>query len=856
MAKKDKKIEQIIENISHTSLDDVMSECYSVYAKYVITDRAIPDVRDGLKPVQRRIIYSMYQNNNLFEKPTKKCARIVGDVMGKYHPHGDSSIYSALARMSQDWKINMALIDFQGNNGSCDGDSPAAYRYTEARLTKLAEEMIKDIDKDTIDTVLNFDDTEEEPVVLPGKLPNLLLNGTEGIAVAMATKIPPHNLKELCEASIYRINHNDCSIDEILEIIKGPDFPTGGTIIDSKDLKNIYINGTGRIEIISKYHIEDKKNLYQIIIDELPYESNKKAIVYAIDKIRASKEVDGILEVRDETEMVGIRIVIDVRKDCNPEVILQYLINKSILRSYYSANMTAICNNRPKLLNIIDYLDAYINHRREVIKRRSEFELDKSNKRLHIVEGLLKAKTIINEVVELIKKSDNKQHAKIRLQDTYGFSEPQAESIVMLQLYRLSHFDITKFEEEKESLEKYIDSLEIILNNPKKLDNVIIGDLKYLISNYSVKRKSIITSEVLNKEISKRDLIAVEDVMVSVTRDGYIKRSSIKSFKSSLSQVPGIKEKDSLILAANASTIDYLLLFTNRGNYLFVPVHEIVEAKWSAEGKHINYLITLPFEEFIIKALVVKEFLHDIFVCSLTKNGQIKKTRLDAFEATRYSKPIQMMKMTKNDELVDICITSGDSNILVCSTDGKISYFDEKELSPLGLKTAGVKSIKNIKQAKAKSLLVFYKDERTKLLFITDKGHLRIFDNSNLELTNRLGRLQTIYNSFKSDQHILIKTIKLDKKSESLNLIALLNDASLFDIKIDEFYVTPQASYAKSNIELPKGKLLECIYENSYEVASNEYKTFVVKEDELKDELISKENDEDYKQMSIFEDDE
>ncbi|MCX5775423.1 MAG: hypothetical protein NTV44_03575, partial [Firmicutes bacterium] len=462
------------EKIIISPLEDVMGERYATYAKYVIQDRAIPDVRDGLKPVQRRIIYAMYLDGNVFKKPTRKCATTVGSVMGHFHPHGDSSIYEALAHMSQDWKFRLPLIDFQGNNGSIDGDSPAAHRYTEARLAEISEELIRDIEKDTVDMQLTFDDTNFEPTVLPARFPNLLVNGTQGIAVALATNIPPHNLVEVTEAVLYRINHTHVTIDDLLQFVKGPDFPTGGIISTGDGLKAIYETGRGRVDVISRTKIVTENELTQIIVSEIPFGVIKSKLVRDIDMIRHNKTIDGIQEVRDESDHEGLRIAIDLKKEANPEIILSYLMNKTELRTAFNANMVAICNGHPRTLNLLQFIDAYIDHQVAVISRRSTFDLAKARARIHIVEGLIKAISILDIVVATIRASKDKGDAKKNLIAKFGFSEEQAEAIVVLQLYKLTNTDVTILTNEMKDLEKKIAELEGILSDRKKLDKVII----------------------------------------------------------------------------------------------------------------------------------------------------------------------------------------------------------------------------------------------------------------------------------------------------------------------------------------------------------------------------------------------
>ncbi|MCF0118024.1 MAG: DNA topoisomerase IV subunit A, partial [Bacilli bacterium] len=704
------------QNIVESPLEDIMGDRYGVYAKYVIQDRAIPDVRDGLKPVQRRIIFSMYQDHNVFSKPTRKCAHTVGAVMGKFHPHGDSSIYNALARMAQDWKVRLPLIDFQGNKGSIDGDAPAAYRYTEARLSEAAEEMIKDLEKDTVDMQLTFDDTQFEPVVLPSRFPNLLVNGTEGIAVAIATNIPPHNLVEVCEAVIYKIQHKRATLDELLEIIKGPDFPTGGIIYRGEGLRSMYEKGQGRVEVIAKSHIEtDKKNINQIVITEIPYDVIKLDIVKEIDVIRVEKVIDGIIEVRDESDRNGLRIVIDVRKDANIDLIKTYLYNKTLLKSSFSANMVAIVDNRPKTFTLMEYLDAYISHQVDVITRRSKFDLEKFKARLHIVDGLIHAISIVDQVVKTIRHSSDKAEAKLNIQREYGFTEIQSEAIVTLQLYKLSNTDISIFVEEKKKLEADIERLNAILEDPAKLDRVIVSDLKDIIKKYGTERLTAIEDKVEFKPIDKRDLISKEEVVFAVTRDGYIKRSSIKSFKSSDSDLPGLKEGDVLVGKGNILTTDFLLLFTNKGNFCYVPVNEIQDNKWKDEGKYISYICALPAEEKIIKAIGIRNFRNDLYIALVTKNGQIKRTNLSEFELNRYSKPVTCMKLLQGDEIADVGVTSGNSNICLVTEEGGAAFYNENQVSKCGLRAAGVKAISNLKLGKIVNMLIYHPDDKNKV---------------------------------------------------------------------------------------------------------------------------------------------
>ena len=807
MAKKSKPVAKpIVEKINVAPLEDIMGERYATYAKYVIQDRAIPDLRDGLKPVQRRIIYAMYHSGNVFRKPYRKSATSVGEVMGKYHPHGDASIYDALVHMSQPWKYRVPLIDFQGNNGSIDGDNAAAHRYTEVRLAEISDELIRDIDKNTVDTQLTFDDSQDEPIVLPARFPNLMVNGTQGIAVAMATNIPPHNLRDVIDAVIYRLSHKKTTIDDLIEIIKGPDFPTGGTIYRTDSLKQIYLSGHGRVEILSKTEITKLKGYYQIVIKEIPYGVIKSSLVKQMDEIRFKKIIDGIIEVRDESDHHGMRVAIDIRDDANPEKILQYFHSKTDLKSSFSANMVAIDKGHPITFNLLQYIDSYIDHQVDVITRLSQFDLAKALARLEIVEGLIKAISMLDEVVKVIRKSQDKQDAMANLEKKFAFSKPQADAIVSLQLYRLTNTDVTTLKEEEKNLKATIKTLKEILDDREVLNKKIIKDLKAISLQYGQNRLTkIVTEPKETIQIDKRDLIAKEDLYIAVTRDGYIKRSPLKSYKSSEGLWPGIKEADLLIGTGQATTLDYLLVFTQLGNYLFIPIHELQETKWKEEGKHINYLVNLGPEERLIKALIVSEFKPDAFVVMITRNGQLKKTPLSEFIVQRYSKPLTCMRLLGDDTVVDVDISNGQGQLLIATLEGNVTYFSEKEVNPVGVKAGGVKAIASLlgKDRLAK-LLVYQPEERGKIVMFTRQGNFRIFDISYVDLTNRLGKVQYVFQSFKSEPHQLVYWRKLNKQEEFLKITVLLSNKELVNLETNDFAPTPIDKYAKKNLSMPK----------------------------------------------------
>ena len=789
-----------VENIEIQPLEDVMGDRYSVYAKYVIQDRAIPDVRDGLKPVQRRIIFSMYKSGNTFNKPTKKCAHTVGAVMGTYHPHGDTSIYEALARMSQDWKVRYPLIDFQGNNGSIDGDSPAAYRYTESRLSELSNELVADIEKSTVDMQLNFDDTEFEPIVLPSRFPNLLVNGTEGIAVALATEIPPHNLKEVIEATIYRIGHKTATVEDLMEFVQGPDFPGGGYIYRSSGLEAIYKTGRGRIEVAAKTEIVENKDVNQIIITEIPYKVVKIQLVYEIDKIRHSKAVDGIVEVRDESDYKGIRIVIDVKKNAKVETILQYLMKKTNLVCGYSANMVAIVDGRPKTLNLLDFIDAYIAHQVEVVTRKSKYDLNKAKTRLHIVDGLILASLNINVVVDIIRKSKDKADSKLNLMKRYDLSNEQAEAIVTMPLYKLSHTDELILEKEKEQLIKDIETLTGIIEDPNKLNRVLIKDLRRISEKYGDDRRTQIIEKSETKEIDKRELIAKEDVMIAVSYDGYLKRSSIRSYAGNDGALPGLKEGDMLVACAKACTTDYLLLFTNLGNYSCLHVFDLTENKWKDEGTHINEFTTFASGEKIIKAMVISEVRKDLYLAAVSKLGQIKRTPIGALDLSIHRRPSRYMKILGSDQVASIALLSGNSDIMVIANNGNCTLFNENELTIVSSKAGGVKSISGLGNNQVIGLLTFDEEDRSKIITFTNKGNVRVSDINKFVRTNRLGKVQSLVQSFKGDQHLVICALKRDRGLEMVETTLYLNDHTSIDYTLSDLRNT-EAQYAKKNID-------------------------------------------------------
>ena len=856
--------EKIEENISIEPLEDVMGDRFATYAKYVIQDRAIPDIRDGLKPVQRRIVFTMYKNGNTFNKPTKKCAHTVGAVMGTYHPHGDTSIYEALARLSQDWKVRYPLIDFQGNNGSIDGDSPAAYRYTESRLAELSNELVADIEKQTVDMQLNFDDTELEPTVLPAKFPNLLVNGTEGIAVGLATEIPPHNLREVIDATIFRINHKTATIEDLMGIVQGPDFPGGGYIYKSNGLNDIYLTGRGRIEVAGKAEIVPNKDVNQIIITEIPYKVVKIQLVYEIDKIRHSKAVDGIIEVRDESDYKGIRIVIDVKKSAKAETILQYLMKKTNLVTGYSANMVAIINGRPKTCNLLDFIDSYIAHQVDVVTRRSKFDLGKCEARLHIVEGLILASLNINDVIDIIRKSKDKADSKVNLIAKYKLSNEQAEAIVTMPLYKLSHTDELILEKEKTQLLKDIETLKGIIEDPAKLNRVLVKDLKRIADKYGDERRTQIIEKGETKEIDKRELIAKEEVMIAVTYDGYLKRSSMRSYASS-DALPGLKDGDMLVASAKALTTDYIICFTNLGNFSCTHVFDLVENKWKDEGTHINEFTTLASGEKIIKVMVLSELRNDLYLAVVTKFGQIKRMPISSLDLSIRRRAGRYMKLLTNDSVTGIALLSGNSNIMVVTNNGSCSLFNENELTIVSSKAGGVKSISGLNSNTVVGLLTFDESEKSKIILFTNKGHMRITDLNKFACTNRLGKPQVILQSFKGDPHSIVGVLK-PKSSDPFDIALYLNDHTISVIKVSDLRNT-EAQYAKKNIsEISAKQHVGFVFDTdvitvdknviSHPIIVKESKVTKPEEVEIvpEDDTEEKKEESGFEQISIFDD--
>lgn len=762
MARKKAETTEIIEKIFDYTLEDIMGERFGSYSKYIIQDRAIPDARDGLKPVQRRILYSMHKERNTFDKAYRKSAKTIGDVIGNYHPHGDISIYDAMVRMSQHWKTRIPYIDMHGNNGSIDGDSPAAYRYTEARLSKISNEMLRDIEKDTVEFAPNFDDTTIEPTVLPARFPALLVYGAQGISAGYATNIPPHNLNEIIDATIHRIDYPECSLDTLMKYVKGPDFPTGGIVEGLDGIRDAYKTGRGRIVVKSKYEFEEEKGKTSLVITEIPFEANKANMVKKMDDIRIDKKIDGIVEVRDESA-ADVRIVIDLKKGANKELIVAYLLKNTDMQISYNFNMVSIVNRRPKLLGLEGALDAFIAHQRNVVRRRTEFDLRHAKARYHIVEGLIKCISILDEVIATIRASKNKTDAKNNLVEKFDFSEAQAEAIVTLQLYRLTNTDVVALEQEMQNLEKIINGLSTILGSEEVLKSVMKKDLKDVKKEYPTPRLTEIKEEITELKIDTTAMIPKEDCIVMVTHDGYIKRTSPRSYTSSTDD-PTLKENDYIIGLFEMITTDTLLVFTSLGNYLHIPVHTIPDLKWKEMPKHVSNLIPIGEEESIVATLPAYDFSDDFHVILATKNGMIKRSLLKDFKLQRYSKPTLCMKLKNDDRVIGVCYEQK-KDVMLTTDKGYTLVFAANDIPLVGVKASGVKGM-SLKGDEVVSLSNLDYEEDEYVLVVTDRGSAKRTHLHELDLSTRSRRGLLLLREVKTNPYRIIKAFVPSNKSQ------------------------------------------------------------------------------------------
>lgn len=740
-------------NIQNMSLEDIMGERFGRYSKYIIQERALPDIRDGLKPVQRRILYSMNKDGNTFEKGFRKSAKSVGNVMGNFHPHGDTSIYDAMVRMSQDWKNRETLIEMHGNNGSMDGDPAAAMRYTEARLSEVAGFLLQDIEKNTVPFAWNFDDTEKEPTVLPAAFPNLLVNGATGISAGYATDIPPHNLAEVIDAVVYMIDHPSAKLDKLMEFLPGPDFPTGAIIQGREEIRKAYETGKGRVVVRSRTEIENLKGgKKQIVVTEIPYEVNKAVLVKKIDDVRVNNKVPGIAEVRDESDRDGLRIAIELKKEADEQTILNYLFKYTDLQINYNFNMVAIDNYTPRQVGIIPMLSSYIAHRKDIILARSRFDKEKAEKRLHIVEGLIRVISILDDVIALIRASENKADAKENLKVSYEFSEEQAEAIVTLQLYRLTNTDIVTLENEEANLRDLIATLAAIIGDERTMYNVMKRELRDVKKKFASDRLSELQDEAVVIEIDTASLIVEEETFVSLTKGGYIKRTSPRSFNSSALDELGKRDEDELIFLEKAKTTQHLLIFTNLGNVIYRPIHELTDIRWKDIGEHLSQTITTyGNEEQVLYAEIVDDFAGQTYF-AVTKLGQIKRFERKEFAPWRTYKS-KSLKYGKLKDDTDIFVAVAPillDDVVLVTHNGYALRFNIEEVPVIGAKAAGVKAI----NLKGDDVLVSAFIANTKSMYIlTQRGSLKRMSITDLPQAKRAGRGLQVLRELKAKPH-------------------------------------------------------------------------------------------------------
>ncbi|HEN2843798.1 TPA: DNA topoisomerase IV subunit A [Streptococcus agalactiae] len=765
-------------NIQNMSLEDIMGERFGRYSKYIIQERALPDIRDGLKPVQRRILYSMNKDGNTFEKGFRKSAKSVGNVMGNFHPHGDSSIYYAMVRMSQDWKNRETLIEMHGNNGSMDGDPAAAMRYTEARLSEIAGYLLQDIDKNTVPFAWNFDDTEKEPTVLPAAFPNLLVNGATGISAGYATDIPPHNLAEVIDAVVYMIDHPKAKLDKLMEFLPGPDFPTGAIIQGKDEIRKAYETGKGRVAVRSRTAIETLKGgKKQIIVTEIPYEVNKSVLVKRIDDVRVNNKVPGIAEVRDESDRDGLRIAIELKKEADETIVLNYLFKYTDLQVNYNFNMVAIDDYTPKQVGLSRILTSYIAHRREIIIARSKFDKEKAEKRLHIVEGLIRVLSILDEVIALIRASENKADAKENLKVSYEFSEAQAEAIVTLQLYRLTNTDIVTLREEEEELRQQITMLKAIISDERTMYNVMKRELREVKKKFANTRRSELQELAETIEIDTASLIIEEDTYVSVTRGGYVKRTSPRSFNASTVDELGKREDDELIFVSNAKTTQHLLMFTNLGNLAYRPVHELADIRWKDVGEHLSQnLVNFASNEEIIYAELVDDFTKETYF-AVTSLGQIKRFERQEISPWRTYKS-KTAKYAKLKSVEDYVVTVAPiqlEDVILVTYNGYALRFSINDVPVVGSKAAGVKAM-NLKDRD--HIVSAFIANTTSLYLLTHRGSLKRMAIDVIPTTSRANRGLQVLRELKSKPHRVFKAgpVYLEDSSFEFDLFSSVSN--------------------------------------------------------------------------------
>ena len=745
------------EPIIEQPLEDIVGERFGRYSKYIIQERALPDVRDGLKPVQRRILYAMYHDKNFFDKPYRKSAKTVGLVIGNYHPHGDISVYDAMVRLSQSWKMNMPLIDMQGNNGSIDDDPAAAMRYTEARISKLSHRLLDNIDEEVVPFVLNFDDMTTEPSVLPARYPNLLVNGATGIAAGYATNIPPFNLNEILQATIYRLHNPSCSVEEIMQLIKGPDFPTGAIIQSKEGIEDILKTGRGRIVVQAKADIVQNKSMKQIVITELPYEVIKSNVVRKIDELRFAKATEGfgdVMDVRDESDRNGLRIVIDCKRDADAQSILNLFYKHTELQVYYNANMVAIVNQRPKVCGVMEILDAYIAFREEVVLSRSKFRFAQREKRLHLIEGLMKATSILDEIIAIIRASSNRGNSRDNIMKEFGFTTEQASAIVDLQLYRLSSTDIVALRNEFAELSNELDYLESIIKNKAMLHTVLVQEFNEINTDFISPRRSVIEDEISDLEVDVLSLLTKEDVMVTLSKDGYLKKVSLRSYGSSQKDVIGLKDDDKPIFAAEAESTDYLVFISNLGRYGMMLVHNIEEARWRDVGSHLNQYVKFEPTEEIVSAFIIKDFDTYRDIVTTSRLGMIKKTAVIDLEVKRYNRMYDIMNLSKDDRLVGAHISKQDDDILIVTHMGNVIRLELNDITQIGVRAKGVIAIKLKKHDYVVSSAIL--SDESDVVFISEKSQFKRMKQDEILVNNRATQGSSMMREIKSNPNFVM----------------------------------------------------------------------------------------------------
>lgn len=761
--------DKIFDQIHDVDLKKTMENSYIDYAMSVIASRALPDVRDGLKPVQRRVLYSMIELNNGPDKPHRKCARIVGDTMGKYHPHGDSSIYGALVNMAQDWSTRYPLVDGHGNFGSVDGDGAAAMRYTEARLSKVAMTMLKDIDKDTVDFVPNFDETEKEPVVLPSRIPNLLVNGTQGIAVGMATNIPPHNLREVVAAIEKmidnRVNENrDTDLEEIMEIIKGPDFPTGGEILGKSGIESAYKTGRGKIKVRAVTEIEPMQNgKNRIIVTELPYMVNKARLIKYIADLQKNKKIDGITELRDETSREGMRIVIELRRDINPTIMLNKLFKHTQLQDTFGVIMLALVNNQPKVLNLKEILKFYLKHQEEVVYRRTKYDLNKKEERAHILKGLLIALDNIDKVIAIIRGSENVQVAKASLMKEFGLSDAQAQAIVDMRLRALTNLERGKIETEYNQLLKEIEELKAILSDNNLLLSVIKKEIHEIAEKYSDERKSSIGFD--ENDITVEDMIPNTNAIVTFTKLGYIKRMAEDTFKAQNRGGKGIKgmetiDNDYIVELLMTKTHDNFLFFTTKGRVYKLKTYQIPEASRTARGTNIVNILQLQPDEKISSMIPINNMEDDEYLIMATKNGIIKRTKLSEYGNIRKN-GLTAIRLREDDKLIMVKKTSGKEDVMLCTKFGQCIRFKETDVRSTGRDSIGVIGISLYDEDEVISMQIT--SEGDSIMLVSKKGLGKCTKISEFAVQRRGGKGVKCYRILEKTGNLTgVKTVHQD----------------------------------------------------------------------------------------------